>query len=126
MKRLLLIEPDKILSEVYSDYFTGQGYKVIAANSAQSAIEVTDKNLPDIIVLELQLPGHSGVEFLYELRSYSDFKDVPVIINSLLPQSDLKKYSQSWRQLNVLAVVCKTETTLAKLGQLVAAAEATK
>lgn len=84
MKHILLIEPDKILSENYRLSFQKSGYKIQITHDAQAAIYAVDKIKPDLIVLEIQLASHSGIEFLYELRSYSDWQNIPVIILSLI------------------------------------------
>ena len=53
------------------------------AKSAQSAIRTLDEHGADIIVMELQLVGHNGIEFLYELRSYADWQSLPVVLLTL-------------------------------------------
>ncbi len=83
---ILLVEADKILSKVYSEALGANGYEVRVASSAQKAINLIDEFKPHIIILEPQLSNHSGVEFLYELRSYKDLQDIPVIILSNIPK----------------------------------------
>ncbi len=67
MAQILLIEPDRLLAETYAQSLTGGGHRVVACAGAQAAIHAADQDCPDIVILELQLVEHSGVEFLYEL-----------------------------------------------------------
>lgn len=67
MSQVLLIEPDKLLAKTYQAALKTSGHKVRVASNSQDAINIADKTTPDIVVMELQLVGHSGIEFLYEL-----------------------------------------------------------
>src|SRR5438309_2019280 len=93
MKNILLVEPDYILARIYSQALNRAGYKVTLASNAQMAITLADKKQPDLVILELQLIEHSGIEFLYEFRSYQEWQAIPVIINSHVPPGE---FSLSW------------------------------
>lgn len=119
MKHVLLLEPDIQLAGTYQRYLSSLGYTVTTTSNAQDAIERIDSKCPDVVVLELQLPGHNGVEFLHELRSYVEWQSIPVIIHSLLPLRLLEKYQDNWRAFGVSNVRSKTTTSLEALGKLV-------
>lgn len=117
MIQVLLVEPDRLLAKTYSKALRASGYKVIIASNSQEAINKADKNKPNIIVLELQLVGHSGIEFLYEFRSYPDWQEVPVLINTLLPYIEIQ---DSWQLLKeVLGVSVYTYKPATSLDNLV-------
>ncbi len=88
MSQILLIEPDRVLAETYKKTFESAGHNVATASNAQSAITAADTVKPDVVLLELQLINHSGIEFLYEFRSYDDWRSVPVIILSNIPLAE--------------------------------------
>lgn len=88
MAHIILLEPDRILAEAYYRGLTVAGHSVTACASAQAAIMAADQQTPDVVVMELQLIEHSGIEFLYEFRSYSDWQNIPVIINSFVPSRE--------------------------------------
>ena len=90
MAKILLIEPDRILAETYAQAILAAGHQVAVAPGAQSGILVADQFQPDLAVIELQLAGHSGIEFLYEFRSYADWQHVPVIIQSQVPPREFQ------------------------------------
>ncbi len=115
MSVLLLIEPDYELGQTTHDYLKHSGHKTKWCRSAQQAIAAADKQKPDLIILELQLPIHNGIEFLYELRSYQDWQNVPVIIYSQVPPN-LKAISPMlWDNLKVTAYLYKPQVKLANL-----------
>lgn len=115
--RVLLIEPDKQLGEVYAEALTAAGHKVVVAREAQEALEAADQLVPEIIILELQLARHNGVEFLYEFRSYPDWQNVPVIINSGV--FELPINADLFERLGIKAVLYKPTTTLRRLKEVV-------
>lgn len=121
MKRILLLEPDRALAKTYQTYLQSQGYHVDIAAGAQAGIGLADEHAPDVVVLELQLAGHNGIEFLHEFRSYTEWLHIPVIIHTLLPLTLLKKYQANWQEFGVSQLCCKTTTNLADLGRYVQA-----
>lgn len=112
MPKILLIEPDGILAGNIRDYFVKAGYEVIAHTDLQQAITSVDKSLPDAVILELQLAGRSGIEFLYEFRSYPDWQDLPVILYTILKSDELSAYKRVLRDLNISRILYKPETRL--------------
>lgn len=114
--KILLIEPDTILANTYGQAIEAKGHSVVTVPTAQSAIHAADTQRPDLVVLEMQLVSHSGVEFLYELRSYDDWQDVPVIIHSVVPPGEfIGSWSLLQEQLGVQKYLYKPKTSLAKL-----------
>lgn len=111
--RILLIEPDKVLADIYLKALKKSGHHVTHTSNAQKAVHVIDNQAPDIIVLELQLAPHNGVEFLYELRSYPEWHDIPVVILSAIPDLPLNSRVQS--ELGVSACLYKPRTNLQSL-----------
>jgi DNA-binding response OmpR family regulator len=94
MSQILLIEPDRVLADTYRSALHSAGHKVLMCASAQSAIFAADSRKPDIVILELQLIEHSGIEFLYEFRSYPEWQDIPVIIHSNVPPAEFAQSKQ--------------------------------
>jgi DNA-binding response OmpR family regulator len=112
---VLLIEPDHVLGEVYKTFLVSKDFNVTLCNDGQKAIDAIDIEKPDLIVLELQLTAHNGYEFLYELRSYTEWFSIPVIINSLIPRSRTKLDEESVKNLGVVEYLYKPTTSLEKL-----------
>lgn len=115
MARILLIEPDAVLAKLYTEALRRAGYTVDHAAEAQSAVNAADAETPDAIVLELQLVAHSGIEFLYELRSYTEWQHIPVIVHSNVPPSEFEGTDLLQKELGITTYLYKPRTTLAEL-----------
>lgn len=115
MKRLLLIEPDRPLARIYQSLFESDGYTVDVAGHAQDAVHAADDNRPDIVVLELQLAGHNGIEFIYEFKSYTEWQGIPIIINSVIPQAAFGMNFQTQRLCDIVRYLYKPSTSLKRL-----------
>ena len=116
MSHILLIEPDRVLAEIYRQALLAEGHVVVCCASAQAGIISADQNKPDMIILELQLVEHSGIEFLYELRSYPDWQDIPAILHTQVPEGEFAMSRRSLRdQLGVRSYFYKPDTSLAEL-----------
>ena len=117
---ILLVEPDKLLADTYTRALQHDGYKVKMAPTAQAAIFAADERRPDLVLLEVQLVSHSGIEFLYEFRSYPEWQDIPVIIVSHVPPGE---FADSWgllkNELGVSAYRYKPRTSLRALLKIV-------
>lgn len=119
MARVLLIETDHNLAANVGEYLRRDGYEVIWHKDPQAAIESADIEHPEIVVLDLVLSSHNGVEFLYELRSYPEWQRLPVIIFSNVTQAELEASHQGLAQLDIAAYHYKPITRLDELAQSV-------
>lgn len=120
MKRhILLIEPDKVLAKTYKAALGRAGFLVDWQPNAQGAISSVDSKLPALIVLDVQLPKHNGVEFLYELRSYPDWQNIPVVILSAVTEDELGLTSQAKTKLSIAGYLYEPHTKLSELIQVV-------
>jgi len=121
---VLLIEPDRLQATALTQALTQAGHSVAQAVSAQAAVARADERQPDVVVLELQLPHHNGVEFLYEFRSYFEWLRIPVVVHSFVPPRELKHAVTLARELGVVQTLYKPQTTLQQLCAAVAHAAA--
>lgn len=123
MSHVILIEPDRVLADTYRAGLESNGHSVVMCAGAQAAVFAADEKKPDVIIMELQLIGHSGIEFLYEFRSYPEWQDIPVLIHTQVPSGE---FSGSWKmlssQLGVSGYLYKPTTTFKELQRSVNAA----
>jgi two-component system response regulator (stage 0 sporulation protein F) len=66
--RLLIVDDEAAVLEVLSDYFTEQGYTVHTASSGSEALDAIGRVEPDLILLDVRMPGMDGVEVLKRVR----------------------------------------------------------
>lgn len=81
---VMIVEDDKFLRELISQKFLKEGMKILSAVTAEEALDVLKKERPQIILLDLILPGMSGFDFLRKIKSDSDIADIPVVVLSNL------------------------------------------
>jgi DNA-binding response OmpR family regulator len=66
--KLLLVDDDTILLQILNDFFEANGFRVTIANNGLSALSCYQKNAPDVILMDLEMPGMSGFEVLERIR----------------------------------------------------------
>lgn len=81
--RILVVEDDADLRALYRDLLEGEGYAVVTAGDGPSALERFDEQAPDLVVLDIHLPGMDGMELLYRLLDRR--RDLPVVLNTADP-----------------------------------------
>lgn len=85
---ILVIEDDKFLRELLVRKLTGEGFDVQNAIEAVSAFQILSQRKPNIILLDLILPGVDGFEILSRIKADPKISDIPVIILSNLGQKE--------------------------------------
>lgn len=116
---ILLIEPDAKLGGIYRAALEQSGHVVSHAAYAQDAVHTADEIHPDIVLLELQLAQHNGVEFIYEFRSYSEWQQVPIILLTMVAPHSLGITPEMLQQLGIIDCLYKPATNLRKLVEAV-------
>ncbi len=119
--KILLLESNKELAEATKLWFENAGHEVEVAFSAQQAVYCAE-NSPAVIVMELALPVHNGLEFLYELRSHQDWAGIPVVIYSRISAETADLSQDIMHRLGIVDHLYKPTTTFKKLESVVAGA----
>ena len=78
-KRILVVEDDFDISNMLRIYFGGQGYDVEVAPKGEEALASVSKKLPNLIVLDINLPDMSGYDVCIQLRTTKRTSHVPII-----------------------------------------------
>jgi two-component system phosphate regulon response regulator PhoB len=78
--RILVVEDERDISALVAYHLTKEGYRVRTAEGGQEALEAMDAERPDLVILDLMLPGFSGYDVLAEMRRRPALVDVPVIV----------------------------------------------
>lgn len=115
MTDVLIIEPSKELAQVISHAFARKEITTKIANTSQGAIKAADSSRPKIVIIELLIPKHNGLEFIHEFRSYSDWIDIPIIIYSQVSADEVGMSEKIKKDMGILDHFYKPTTTLTKL-----------
>jgi CheY-like chemotaxis protein len=81
-KKILIIEDDPVIVRYLQAVFSDNGYATCIAGSSAEGLAVVRAEKPDLITLDLQLPGEWGPRFYRRLRQDRDLQDIPVIVVS--------------------------------------------
>jgi CheY-like chemotaxis protein len=87
-RRILVVEDNPLNLKLVRDVLTASGYEVIAAVTGEEGVGVAEKSRPDLILMDIQLPGIDGYEALRQLRSVPELADVPVIAVTAFAMSE--------------------------------------
>ncbi|PIW91017.1 MAG: response regulator [Candidatus Nealsonbacteria bacterium CG_4_8_14_3_um_filter_39_7] len=88
MEKILLIEDDLFLIDIYNVKLKASGFSVDVAEDGESGLAKAKENKYDLIILDIVLPGLDGRDVLRKLKSDKDLKNIPVIILSNLGQKN--------------------------------------
>lgn len=91
MPKILIIEDEKILGEMYKDKFTKSGFEVFLVSESEEGFNLAKKEKPDIILLDILLPKESGIAFLNWLRKEKEIAQTPVVAFSNYDDQKTKK-----------------------------------
>lgn len=117
---IIIVEPDRLLGGIYARALQAAGRRITVCSGAQAAVMAADQRPPDLVILELQLVEHSGIEFLYEFRSYPEWQNIPVLIHSHVPPAEFNDSRELLSgQLGVSDYLYKPRTSLQRLAAAV-------
>jgi two-component system, OmpR family, alkaline phosphatase synthesis response regulator PhoP len=108
MTKILIIEDEKILSDMYTEKFTQAGFSVISSSEAEGGLEVAKKEKPDLIILDMLLPKGDGISFLQRMKEEPGLSFIPVVVFSNFDDPPTKKAAFS---LGVKDYLIKTNYT---------------
>jgi DNA-binding response OmpR family regulator len=81
-KKILIIEDESILAEMYRDKFENSGFKVFTAIEVREGLDLAQKEKPDLIILDILLPEENGTAFLEKRKANSKISSIPVVVLS--------------------------------------------
>jgi DNA-binding response OmpR family regulator len=110
--RLLLVDDDDALAEMYALQLTASGFHVTTARSGAEALALVVDTTPDLIYLDLGLPGMPGLEVLERLRRAPNTAEVPVVILTNFSEPEMM---QRGRELGAQDYLVKVDTPPALL-----------
>ena len=88
MTKILLVEDDRSLREIYGVRLLAEGYDIVSAGDGEEALAMAIKERPDLIVSDVMMPKISGFDMLDILRSTTETRDIRVIMMTALSSAD--------------------------------------
>lgn len=87
-KNILVVEDDPDIKELISFNLSNQGHQVFEANNGELGIEKAREKLPDLILLDLMLPGIHGLDVCRIIKADQETKDIPIIMVTAMGQEE--------------------------------------
>lgn len=91
-KLVLVVDDEESIHLLYREELEEEGYEVQSAMSGEEALELFESGQPDLVVLDINMPGMDGIEVLRQMKQKRP--DVPVILSSAYPE--YKQDLASW------------------------------
>ncbi len=95
MSKVMIVEDDDSLREIYGIRLTAEGYAVVSARDGEEALAVAVKERPDLIVSDVMMPKISGFDMLDILRSTPETKNIKVIMMTALSSEDQRERGEN-------------------------------
>ena len=118
-KKIMIVDDDEDLHTLYGLYLQGESFQIVRAYNGREALDMVEKEKPDLIVLDMIMPVMDGEEFFIKLRTEKKITDLPVIIasvNEKIPQKmfDLGNiYATLKKPFTIETLVSKIQESLA-------------
>ncbi len=100
-KTVLVVDDEAFIRDVIGQHVEEAGYRVLAASGGAEALSIMQRNLPDVVLLDLKMPGMDGPTTLKEIRKVHGA--IPVIIVTGYPESDLMADTLDYCPITLLA-----------------------
>ena len=91
MSKIMVVEDDASLREIYSIRITAEGYEVVSAGDGEEALAVAVREKPDLILSDIMMPKISGFDMLDILRSTPETADIKVVVMTALSAEDQRQ-----------------------------------
>ncbi len=116
MAKILLVEDDSNLREIYGARLEAEGYTIVAASDGEEALALAVKERPDLIISDIMMPKISGFDMLDILRTTPETKNVKVIVMTALSQDEDRRRGE---ELGADRYLVKSQVTLDDVVQMV-------
>lgn len=115
-QKIVIVEDNESLAEIYKTRLELLGYTCFAAFDGKTALEIIERELPDLVLLDLMVPEIAGDKILEIMRTSTWGAEIPVFIISNLNESDAPK---GLRNLGIEGYAVKANLSNDQLDQLV-------
>jgi CheY-like chemotaxis protein len=107
MKRVLVVDDDKLLRGSLAKFLGEHGYEVIEASDGKDALAKAERNIPDFVITDIMMPQLDGIEMLEKMRTTPWGKNLPAVVLTI-KDSDLDNINKSM-QSGILAYLSKAD-----------------
>lgn len=110
-KKVLIVEDEKDIVEIYTETFSLEDIDVKSAMSGKEGIIQLKKQIPDIILLDIRMPEMNGFEFLKEIKKDKKYRDIPVLLLTNLGEQKIDMDKELIFALGIKGYLIKAKNT---------------
>ena len=96
-KRVVIIDDEPDVLDYLSTALTNSGFEVFSASNSLEGLKMIKEHRPDLVCLDILMPGKTGISIFKEIKLDDEFKNIPVLIISGLNKDELfneKEYKE--------------------------------
>ncbi|MBE9580052.1 MAG: response regulator [Proteobacteria bacterium] len=96
MKKILIVDDEEVIRILYAEELEEEGYEIVTTGSGHGLIEIIGREKPDLVVLDIKMAEHDGLDLLQDIRK--DFYNIPVVLCSAYSsfKGDLKSIAADY------------------------------
>lgn len=114
MKRILVVDDEEAIRLLYREELSEAGYQVDTAEDGMEALRMVEESRPDLIMIDLRMPGMDGLELLAKVRA--KHRDLPIVICSAY--GDMKRDFATWASDAFVTKSADVQELKTKIGEL--------
>lgn len=111
MAKIMLVEDDAILVEMYQAKFELEGHEIVVATNGEECLDMLEDYLPDLILLDILMPKLNGFHVLKEIKKQPDWRNIPVILLTNLGEAEVDMNQELAGALGVSDYLIKSHHT---------------
>jgi DNA-binding response OmpR family regulator len=120
-KRILVIDDERVIHSFLKAVFEKQGYRVTSAVDALQGPLMAKQLTPDLIVLDIALPGGGGYKVFERLRMMKETTSIPILVYSALPKDEVVQQISEGTDVTFIGKPSSPEEIVAAAGKLLGA-----
>ncbi|MBM3951012.1 MAG: response regulator [Rhodospirillales bacterium] len=96
MKKVMIVEDNELNMKLFNDLLQAQGYETVQVMDGKDVVRQVRQHHPNLIIMDIQLPGVSGVELTRQIKSDPALKEIPVLaVTAFAMKGDQDKIMES-------------------------------
>ena len=94
-KRIMVVDDEIGALTLVAIMLERAGFSVLKAKDSEAALQMLNNEMPDLVILDIMMPGMDGIEFCQTLRKRNQTRDIPVFILSALTDTETKERAKN-------------------------------
>lgn len=78
-KTVLIVEDNELNMKLFDDLLSAHGYTTVKTRDGRDAVDLVNDHMPDLIIMDIQLPEISGIEVTQKIKAQDNIKHIPII-----------------------------------------------